>query len=193
MESSPIDQSVPEAATENVTQPVENHPASGPVPISEFAARPDFPECTLNQCVDIGGFSGTVVSIIRQSLRVKAPEGGTQSFNYHTLKKLYGPRVEIQPMPQQRDAPEESEPEPPKRNVITEPDFTAPVRAINEFTGLRDFPQAVFGQHVDVGGYSGVVVEIVNRSLRVRSTEEVTRSYNADVLRKLYPGVKREA
>jgi hypothetical protein len=45
----------------------------------------------------------------------------------------------------------------------------------------------VLGEHVEIGDYTGVVVQIVNRSLKVRSRAETTRSYNADALKKLYP------
>jgi hypothetical protein len=39
---------------------------------------------------------------------------------------------------------------------------------------------------IDFHGFTGVMVELVNRSLKVRSHEGSTRSYNADGLRKLY-------
>ena len=175
-----------------------------PVPIAEFAAREDFPQCTLNQLVDIGGYAGTVVDIVNNSIKVRSPEQHTKSFNFHTLKKLYGPRPEPQPMPPVSTAPHRPTTatsaasssatkveEVKKRDIIENPDFTQPVQQITQFTGRGDFPQCTLGQHVEVNGYVGVVVEIVNRSLKIRSTEEVTRSYNADVLKKLYPPEKK--
>ena len=58
--------------------------------------------------------------------------------------------------------------------------------ARREFAGRADFPKCTFGEHIDVVGYTGVVVEIVKKSLKVLSAEGDMRSYNADVLRKLY-------
>jgi hypothetical protein len=187
------------------TNSPESSSASGatPIPIAEFAAREDFPQCTLHQLVDIGGYAGTVVDIVHNSLKVRSPEQHTRSFNFHILKKLYGPRPEPQPIPVQTQT--SSRPTAPslaressvtpvevkKRDLIENPDFTQTVQPINLLTGRPDFPQCAFGQHVEVNGYTGVVVEIVNRSLKIRSQEQVTRSYNADVLKKLYPPDKK--
>src|SRR5688572_14385670 len=63
-------------------------------PIAEFAAMDDFPKSALGEFVDIGGYIGVVVEIISNSIKVRSPEGTTQRFNYHTLRKLYGPRIE---------------------------------------------------------------------------------------------------
>ncbi len=182
------------AATENESHTNSESSSNAPTPIAEFAARPDFPHCALNQLVDIGGYTGVVIDIVHNSLKVRSPEQTTRSFNFHTLKKLYGPRVEPpapQPPPPAASRPrstEERQPEPEqKRNIITEPNFDAPVQRIQQLTGRSDFPQCAFGQHIDIGGYTGVVVEIVGRSLKVRSVEQTTRSYNADILKKLYP------
>src|SRR5262245_35135557 len=68
--------------------------ASIPQPISEFAAREDFPQCAMGAQVDIGGYVGLVADIVHNSLKVRSPEGHTKSFNFHTLRKLYGPRIE---------------------------------------------------------------------------------------------------
>jgi hypothetical protein len=187
-------------ATNNLDQPPQNvDPQATPTPIAEFVVRADYPQCTLHQLVDIGGYAGTVTEIVRDSLKVRSPEQSTKSFNYHTLKKLYGPRIEVAPMPERSysvAAPEKSastyqepgEPErvEPKRNVIADPNFAAPVKALAEFLNRPDYPQCTFGEHLEINGYTGVVVEIVNGSLKVRSREEVTRSYNAAVLKKLY-------
>jgi hypothetical protein len=176
---------------------------STPRAISEFVAQNDFPECTRGKLVNIGGYTGVVVDIVGNSLKVKSPEETTKSFNFHTLRKLYAPREEIKPMPAQ-SYPEpsiyrpkavakvEAEPEPePPRNVIENPDFTKAVRPIQEFTGRVDYPKCTFGEYVDVGGYKGVVVEIVKGSLKVRSPEEIIRSYNSEALRKLYPAPRQ--
>jgi hypothetical protein len=187
------------AVTNNLENASENAPEQpSPRPIAEFVARPDFPQCTLNQFVDIGGYAGVVVDIAGNSLRVRSPEQHTQSFNFHTLKKLYGPRLETPPMPstpapsaaaprprevEAKKAPEKVE---PKRNIISEPNFAAPVQPLADFISRADFPQCTFGHHIEINGYTGVVVEIINGSLKIRSQEEVTRSYNAAVLKKLY-------
>jgi hypothetical protein len=160
--------------------------------IAEFIAEPDFPRNTLGQVVDIGGYVGEVVNVVNQSVKVRSAEGITKSFNAGGLRKLYGPRVlpeEIPPPPVEPPKPRPQEriekPTPP-REVIEQPDFSKPIRKIEEFTGRADYPRCVFGEHVEIAGYAGVVVEIVNRSLKVRSQAETMRSYNADVLRKLH-------
>lgn len=168
---------------ENSSAPAES---TTPTPIAELAARADFPMCTLNQLVDIGGYAGTVVDIVQNSLKVRSAENSTKSFNYHTLKKLYGPRVEYVAPPTAVATPAEPAKVEPKRNIIAEPNFAAPVKQLTEFLSRPDFPQCTFGEHLEINGYTGVVVEIVNGSLKVRSQEEVTRSYNGAVLKKLY-------
>ena len=64
--------------------------------------------------------------------------------------------------------------------------FSAPVRAIRTYASQPDFPQCAYGQHVDIPGYQGVVVEIVRGSLKVQSPTGTIRSYNADQLKILY-------
>lgn len=199
-------------ATTNVSSPSEALPSEptsqeslppGVTPISDLVARADFPECSRGLLVNIGGYQGTVVDIVGHSLKVRSTEQTTMSFNANTLKRLYGPREEQKPIAQSASyetgtgtrtetVTESSSPEPeaPKRNIITEPNFDLPVKMIREFTGRSDFPQCTFGEYVDIGGYKGVVVEIVKGSLKVRSPEEVIRSYNSQVLRKLYPPEK---
>lgn len=170
-------------------------PVSGvPRSIAEFAGRADFPKCAVGEFVDIGGFAGILVEIVNQSIKVKSPEGITQSFNFNRLRTLYGPAqrpepVEISPV-KERSKPTEKEvavaPPAPKREFIEEPDFSAPVKPITEFAGRSDFPKCAYGAHIEIAGYPGVVVEIVNQSVKVRSVQGVTRSYNAPGLRKLY-------
>jgi hypothetical protein len=137
-----------------------------------------------------------VVNVVHQSLKIRAPDGTTTSYNAAGLRKLYGPRVVPEPvdsswMTRSPEPPKPETPVPlpaPKREIITEPDFNKPVRKIGELVGRPDYPKCAYGEHVEIGGYVGVVVEIVNRSLRVRSKAETTRSYNADALRRLYGG-----
>ena len=167
-----------------------------PLPIEEFAGRADFPKCARGAYIDIRGFAGIVVDIVNQSIKVRSSEGITQSFNSHRLKTLYAPpsRVLPEPVTRNRDraepdaAPEPVRPDPltPPRIYIASPDFTVPIRPIRDFAGLRDFPQCVYGQHVDIQGYTGVVVEVVKGSLKIQSPSGSTLSYNGEVLRKLY-------
>ena len=178
-----------------------------PQPIGDFAGRADFPQCAHGAHVDIQGFSGVVVEIIGSSIKVRPVEGITQRFNVHRLKSLYGPTI-IRPEPvvaadpvtpkpvataraeRSRTAPKpesvDEEPEKPARVYIDSPDFTAPVLLINEYARQPDFPKCAYGKHVDIEGYTGVVVELVKGSLKIHSPAGITRSYNAEVLRKNY-------
>jgi hypothetical protein len=163
-------------------------------PIAEFTARPDFPQSVLGELVDIGGYTGVVVEIVSNSIRVRSPEGATQRFNYHTLRRLYAPRVEAEPLTPSRIAPEAGIAEratvpsiaSTERREIEEPNFDRKARPIRELAGRPDFPQCAYGELVEIGDYTGVVVAIVNQSLKVRSPQGTSRKYNADILRKLY-------
>jgi len=155
-------------------------------PISEIVIDSEFPKSALGQHVDIGGYAGVVVEIVKSSIKVRSAEGTTMSYNYNALRRLYGPKPEVAEIkPHSEPIPPPAKPE-IKRNIILNPDFDAPLHPIEEFVGRSDFPQCAFGQCIDLHGYSGVVVEIVGRSLKVRSREGSTRSYNADGLRRLY-------
>src|SRR5690606_6120217 len=93
------------------------------------------------------------------------------------------------PSPQQEPqpaAPEEEKVESPKTNVIHAPNFDRPAKPIIDFAGRSDFPQCTLGEFLNIGGYAGVVVEIVKHSLKVQSAEGRTMSFNANGLRKLY-------
>jgi hypothetical protein len=152
--------------------------------IAEFAAREDYPQCALGECVDIGGFTGTVFEIAGNSLKLRTSEGLTRSFNYHTLKKLYGPRqLDLEPPPRHEEAPPQVAPE---TREIPEPDFHQPQASIRDFIGEKDFPMCTLGKMVEINGYVGVVVEISGLSMKVRSPNGTSRKYNADVLRKLH-------
>ncbi len=211
------------------TEPDFNSP---PRPIAEFVGLPDFPRCAVGAYVDIGGFAGIVADIVNNSIKVRSPEGISQSFNFNRLRMLYGPppakveplvaspeperpRERPQSFEQQSERPteratervperiverpserfervvkkEEPAPRPvPRREVVSEPDFSQPVKLINVLAGRADFPKCALGEHVEIVGYSGVVVEIVNQSLKVLSIEGTTRSYNAQALKKLHGG-----
>ncbi len=169
-----------------------------PQPIGQWTERADFPHCALGAHVSIHGFTGVVVEIISQSLKVRSADGVTQRFNAYRLKTLFAPPDRTKPAPQtlsmERPKPvaeprpvrDEPEPAPQPRGHITDPDFTAPVRAIRTYASQPGFPQSAYGQHVDIPGYQGVVVEIVKGSLKVQSPTGTIRSYNAEQLRKLY-------
>jgi hypothetical protein len=165
-----------------------------PQPISEFTGRPDFPQCARGAYVDIRGFAGVVVDIVNQSIKVRSPDGITQSFNVNRLKTLYAPPDHSEPEPMTMNAerpkpvaePPRPTPAAPPRIYIPDPDFTAPVRLINDYAGKPDFPKCAYGKHVDILGYTGVVVEIVQGSLKIQSATGTTRSYNSEVLKKLY-------
>lgn len=169
--------------------------SSTPQSISDYAGRPDFPQCALGVYLDFQGFAGVVVEIVKDSIRVRPPEGITQRFNVHRLKSLHAPSIRPEPVAMREASPTEAvaaakpavpTPEAPPRVYISDPDFTAPVRVIHDYAGQPDFPKCVYGKHVDIQGYAGVVVEIVKGSLKIQSAEGKTRSYNAEGMRKLY-------
>lgn len=172
---------------EVIAEPTFNTP---PTPISHFVSRPDYPDCLLGEHVDIAGCVGVVVAIVKHSIKLRSPEGATRSFNSFGLRRIHGPP----PMPSTpplvpADCPTSSdEPakQPASREVIEEPDFEQTIIAIADLVHRPDFPKCAFGQHVNIGGYAGVVVEIVNQSLRVRSQQGTSRNYNARVLRNLH-------
>ena len=109
------------------------------------------------------------------------------SYNANVLRKLYGrpaPPPASEPLP----PPPPSAPAAPpvKRDIVTNPNFDAPVKPIEKFVDRPDYPKCVFGENLDLRGFTGVVIEIVNGSLKVRSRAGSTHSYNAAGLRRLY-------
>lgn len=176
--------------------------------IKDFAGRADFPECVLGEHIDISGFQGVVVVVSRNSIRVRSTEGITQSFNVNRLRTLFAPPVRIEapvfesapavdpesaPRPVFRRQPEPEEDEKPAapapapvREVVENPDFTQPVLGIRDLVNRADFPKCAFGLQVEINGFTGVVVEIVKQSLRVRSSEGGLQSYNGPALKKLH-------
>lgn len=171
-----------------------------PQPIGEFAGRADFPQCAHGVYIDIQGFAGVVVEIIGQSIKIRSFEGITQRFNVNRLIALYGPAVRPEPfaaamrvgekpgnpptVAETASVPEK--PGNPARLYVADPDFAAPIQSIKEYACRPDFPRCAFGKHVEIEGYTGVVVELVKGSMKIRSAAGITRSYNARVLNKNY-------
>ncbi|MCI0537532.1 MAG: hypothetical protein L0Z50_20140 [Verrucomicrobiales bacterium] len=163
-------------------------------PIAAFAATDDFPRNALGEFVDIGGYTGVVVEIVSHSIKVRSQEGTTQRFNYNTLRRLYGPRIEPDPEvpvelsrpPSASQTASEMSSAPAQPREILDPDFNRPLKPIKDLAGRSDFPQCAFGEFVEIGDYAGVVVAIVNQSLKIRSRQGTSRKYNAEILRKLY-------
>lgn len=188
--SDPVPETPPPPPSGRVGEP---NFATPPQLIAEFVGLSDFPRCVLGAHVDIGGSVGVVVDIVNQSLKVRSRDGATQSFNFNRLRTIYGPPpepVEAQPFTG-RSTRDPEPPTPatapsPPREVIETPDFEAPIRPIAEFIQRSDFPKCALGAHVEIAGYTGVVVEIVNQSLKVRAVHGLSRSYNADGLRRIH-------
>ena len=184
---------LPEASGKRsvITEPNFDRPSR---PISEFVARPDFPQCSHGEFVDIGGYTGVIIEITSQSIRVTSPESTTRSFNFHVLRRLYSPRPEpeademsrmSQPLVpfERKEKPPEA---PSKKEVITEPNFDRSPKPITELANRFNFPDCAYGELVEIAGYTGVVIEIANQSLSVKSPQGIIRSYGVSSLRKLY-------
>ena len=71
-------------------------------------------------------------------------------------------------------------------SAITDTNFERPVKPIAQLAGRLDFPDCTYGEFVDIGGFAGIVIEVTNKSIRVKSPEERTQSFNVHVLRRLY-------
>jgi hypothetical protein len=167
-------------------------------PIAEFVTRPDYPECLVGEHVLIGGYAGVVVAVVKNSIKVRSPEGFTRSFNTFGLRRIYGPPPELDPIPPSPSASEltstatrkSQHPAPkaePPREIVTEPNFKQPIVPVADLVSRADFPRSALGKRVEIGGYIGVVVEILNHnSLKVRSPQGTSRSYNATGLRAIY-------
>jgi hypothetical protein len=174
----------------------ESKPDFAIKPISELVADPDFPESAVGKGVDIKGYTGVIVEVVRNSIKVRSSEGNTVSYNFHTLRRLYGPRLEPKEAPAAPAPPSApvSEPEPkpePKEEVVVEPNFNSPLVAIESLVHRPDFPACALGVFIDFHGSSGVGVGLVGHSLKVRSREGVTRSYNAEGLKRIYTNLPR--
>lgn len=156
--------------------------------IADLLLRPDFPEGIAGEFVDIGGYAGEVVVVAHNSIRVKTDDGVTRGFNVHVLRKLYGPRAEEPPPPPPPLAEEPAQAPAAVSQQIENPDFEQEVKLISHFVSQPDFPECASGKHVEIRGYEGVVVQIIDHSLIVRARDGTSRRYNADVLRKLHGG-----
>ena len=152
------------------------------VPIAEIVSRPDFPHSAVGEFVDIAGFTGVIVEVIQNSIKVASPEGFTRRFNHHRLRELYGPRPEPEPIPE--PAPEPVAAPPAQPTEIQDLNFDREVRPIREYFGLPHYPQCLVGELVDIGGYVGVVVSVEHDSVKVRTRQGTSRKYNAAILAK---------
>ncbi len=167
-----------------MTEPNSQPPAHA---ISELVADPNFPNSAVGQTVDIRGYTGVVLEVVKNSIKVRSAEGNTVSYNFHALRRLYGPRLDGPATPLQQEPPECQAPPPQtKREVILEPNFQAPLVRIESLVRQPDFPRCALGVFVDLHGFAGVVVELVGHSMKIRSREGSTCSYNAEALRKIY-------
>ena len=68
-------------ADPNFNQPV--------LQISEFTGLADFPKCAYGAHVEINGFVGVVVEIVKDSIKVQSPDGALRSYNAPVLRKLF--------------------------------------------------------------------------------------------------------
>jgi len=59
-------------------------------PINDYASRSDFPRCAYGRHVDVVGYRGVVVEIVKGSLKIQTLTGSTRSYNGEALRKLYG-------------------------------------------------------------------------------------------------------
>ncbi len=191
--------------------------APEPRPITELVTLPDFPKSALGLFVEIGGNAGTVVEVVNQSLKIKGADGSIQSYNGNVLKKLYGPVQRHVPTPEPERArsssesavdsssasssrsraddddedEEEDDDQPAPGALVAEANFEAPIRPITELVLEADYPKNLLGAHIDIGGYTGVVIQLQNQSFRVRSRSGSAQSFNANVLRRVYGPVQK--
>lgn len=190
----------PDSETTPVVETSPSVTGSIPVPnfetpprlISELVVDPNFPKSAVGLHVDIGGVTGFITEIVKNSVKLRTPEGQLMSFNAFTLAKIYAPAPRSEPEPTRVDVPaaavEASADDAPEQEFLAAPDFTQPLQPMSAWVQRADFPQRAFGAHVDLGGFSGVVVQVVRQSVKILSQEGDLRSYNAAVLRKLHGG-----
>jgi hypothetical protein len=67
-----------------------------------------------------------------------------------------------------------------------EPNFDQPLKPISDLAGEPDFPQCAIGALVDIGDTVGVVVAVVKNSIKLKTREGTTLSFNFHALRRLY-------
>lgn len=80
----------------------------------------------------------------------------------------------------------EATPAAPTSRVITDPDFSGTAQPIGSMTERADWPQCALGALVDIHGFEGVVIEIINQSIKVRSSDRITQRFNAYRLKVLF-------
>jgi hypothetical protein len=155
--------------------------------ISELLTDPDFPNSAVGKNVDIRGYTGVITGVVKNSIKVRSAEGNTVSYNFHALRRLYGPRLAPVESPAEPAAPSPPASQPqPRPEAIVEPNFHGPLVPIESLVQRPQYPDCACGVFVDLHGFAGVVIGLVGGSLKIRSREGATRSYNADGLRKIY-------
>jgi hypothetical protein len=94
----------------------------------------------------------------------------------------------VHPMqsPESPSPDHESTPAAPASKAVSQPDFSGTPQPIGQWTERPDFPQCALGAYVSIHGFAGVVVEIVNQSLKVRSPEGISQRFNAYRLKTLF-------
>ena len=88
--------------------------------------------------------------------------------------------------PASPDHDHETAPPAPVQVGIAESHFSGTPLPIEEFAGRADFPKCTRGAYIDIRGFAGIVVDIVNQSIKVRSAEGITQSFNSHRLKSLY-------
>jgi hypothetical protein len=88
--------------------------------------------------------------------------------------------------PASPDQDHETAPPVPVPVGIAEPNFSGSPLPIEDFAGRVDFPKCTRGAYIDIRGFAGIVVDIVNQSIKVRSAEGITQSFNSHRLKSLY-------
>src|SRR4051812_4858414 len=81
----------------------------------------------------------------------------------------------------------------PTPGAIATPNFDTPPRLIAELVSDPNFPTSALGLHVDIGGITGVITEIIRGSVKLRTPEGPLKSYSAYTLCKLHAVAPRPA
>lgn len=64
--------------------------------------------------------------------------------------------------------------------------FEKPLVPIADVVARSGFPHSAVGEFVDIGGFAGVIVEVIHNSIKVAAPEGFTRRFNYHRLRELY-------
>lgn len=81
----------------------------------------------------------------------------------------------------------------PSRKLSTPPDFSVAVKPIGEFAGRADWPHCAIGVHVSINGVEGVVVEVINQSIKLVSADRTIQRFNSGRLKTLFGTQDRSA